>query len=136
MRLPAKRGTESFARASVAAFCASLSPTLEEINDIKTAVSEAVTNCIVHAYSDESGEITLEVILYDDGVVDVIVSDEGKGLADPAEARKPFFTTRSQDEHSGMGFTIMEAFTDSLELTSELGRGTTVKMRKRIGKNA
>lgn len=136
MILPAKRGNESFARASVAAFCASLSPTIEEINDIKTAVSEAVTNAIVHAYTDESGEILLEVVLYDDKVVDITVTDEGKGLEDPDEARKPFFTTKPQEEHSGMGFTIMEAFMDTLEVTSVIGRGTTVKLRKKIGKNA
>ena len=90
----------------------------------------------MHAYPEESGEIDLEVALYDDNVVDITVTDEGKGLEDPVEARKPFFTTKPQDEHSGMGFTIMEAFMDTLEVTSLIGRGTTVKMRKKIGKNA
>ena len=136
MILPAKSGNESFARASVAAFCAEASPTLEEINDIKTAVSEAVTNVIVHAYPDHTGEMTVDVALYDDKVVEITITDEGKGIADYQEARKPFFTTRSEDEHSGMGFTIMEAFTDEMEVVSVLGRGTTVKMRKKIGKDA
>ena len=134
--LPAKSGNESFARASVAAFCANLSPTIEEINDVKTAVSEAVTNAIVHAYADGEGEITIDVAVYDDKVVDITITDEGSGVADVEEARKPFFTTKSKEEHSGMGFTIMEAFMDELEVISAIGRGTTVKMRKKIGKNA
>ena len=136
MILPAISGNESFARASVAAFCATLSPTLEEINDIKTAVSEAVTNAIVHAYSDAFGEITIDVSIYDDKVVDITIIDEGKGMEDIESARKPFFTTKAKEEHSGMGFTIMEAFMDSLEVTSAVSGGTTVKMRKKIGKNA
>ena len=134
--LPAKSGNESFARASVAAFCANLSPTLEEINDVKTAVSEAVTNAIVHAYPDGEGEITIEVTTYDDNVVSIDVSDEGTGIRDADEARKPFFSTKSHEEHSGMGFTIMEAFMDELEVKTQVGRGTIVKMRKKIGKNA
>jgi len=136
MILPARSGNESFARASVAAFCASIFPTIEEVNDIKTAVSEAVTNVIVHAYPDNMGEITIDVALYDDKVVEITVTDEGKGIQDYEEARKPFFTTKSEEEHSGMGFTIMEAFMDETEVITEVGRGTTVKMRKKIGKNA
>jgi len=136
MILPAKSGNESFARASVAAFCTPLSPTLEEINDIKTAVSEAVTNAIVHAYPDKDGEITIDVVLYDDQCVDITISDEGLGIENYEEAKKPFFTTKSQDEHSGMGFTIMEAFMDELDVKTFVGRGTTVKLRKKIGKNA
>ena len=136
MILPAKPGNESFARASVAAFCAGAAPTIEEINDIKTAVSEAVTNVIVHAYPDRGGEVTVDVALYDDNVVEIAVSDEGQGIRDYEEARKPFFTTKSEEEHSGMGFTIMEAFTDEMEVITAMGRGTTVKMRKKIGKNA
>ena len=136
MILPAISGNESFARASVAAFCATMSPTVEEINDIKTAVSEAVTNAIVHAYPDGDGEISIDVSIYDDNVVDITVTDEGKGVEDVENARKPFFTTRSMDEHSGMGFTIMEAFMDQLEVISAVGRGTSVKMRKKIGSHA
>ena len=136
MILPAVVGNEGFARATVAAFCTPLSPSIEEINDIKTAVSEAVTNVIVHAYPDKVGEITIEVTIYDDRVVQIAVSDDGMGLSNIEEAKKPFFTTKSKDEHSGMGFTIMEAFMDELEVISESGRGTSVKMRKTIKENA
>jgi len=136
MILPAKTGNESFARSSVAAFCAGASPTIEEINDIKTAVSEAVTNVIVHAYPDKNGEMTIDVALYDDNVVEIMISDEGKGIQNYEEARKPFFTTKSEEEHSGMGFTIMEAFMDEMEVVTVPERGTTVKMRKKMGKNA
>lgn len=135
--LPSKRGNESFARAAVAAFCATLSPTIEQINDIKTAVSEAVTNAIVHAYPHkDEGEITIEVTIYDDSVIDISISDLGLGMRDVEEARKPFYTTKSQEEHSGMGFTIMEAFMDKLEVFSEEDRGTNVKMRKNLKKDA
>ena len=134
--LPAKSGNESFARASVAAFCATLSPTLEEINDIKTAVSEAVTNSIVHAYPDGEGEIRVDVTTFDDNVITIDISDDGTGIEDPEEARKPFFSTKSHEEHSGMGFTIMEAFMDEIEVKTQIGRGTIVKMSKKIGKNA
>lgn len=134
--LPAIVGNEGFARSAVAAFCAQLSPSIEEINDIKTAVSEAVTNVIVHAYPDTTGEISLEVTVYDDNVINITVDDEGAGMQDVEEAKKPFFTTKSKEEHSGMGFTIMEAFMDELEIYSEIGRGTSVKMRKKIKKNA
>ena len=136
MTLPAIGGNEGFARAAVAAFCAPLSPTIEEINDVKTAVSEAVTNVIVHAYPGDVGDIMLEVILYEDRVIDIKIGDQGVGMEDVEEAKKPFFTTRSAEEHSGMGFTIMEAFTDSLEIRSEKGNGTTVTMRKKFGQNA
>ena len=132
--LPAIRGNEAFARAAVAAFCAPLSPTIEEINDVKTAVSEAVTNVVVHAYpKEEKGECVIDVTIYDDAVLTVQVTDEGSGVSDVEEVRKPFYTTRSAEEHSGMGFTIMEAFMDSLEVFSEKGRGMSVIMRKKIG---
>ena len=133
--LPARSGNESFARAAVAAFCAPLSPSLEEINDIKTVVSEAVTNAIVHAYPTTVGDIEIGVTVYDDRVIDISVVDQGSGMKDIEEARRPFYTTKSQEEHSGMGFTIMEAFTDDLQILSEVGRGTNVKMRKEL-KNA
>ena len=136
MVLPAQVGNEGFARATVAAFCASLSPSLEQINDIKTAVSEAVTNVIVHAYPDRTGEITIEVAIDDDASVCIRIMDEGVGMQDVNEARKPFFTTKSANEHSGMGFTIMEAFMDELEVSSEVGRGTTLTMRKNLKENA
>ena len=136
INLPAVVGNEGFARAAVAAFCTSLSPSLEEINDIKTAVSEAVTNVIVHAYPETRGEAHIEVTVYDDNVISVTVSDEGVGVPDILQAKKPFFTTKSAEEHSGMGFTIMEAFMDELEVRSEPGRGTQVLMRKTIKQHA
>ena len=136
MVLPAEVGNEGFARATVAAFCAPLAPTLEQLNDIKTAVSEAVTNAIVHAYPDHRGEITIEVVIYEDGIVGVSVTDDGIGMKDVDEARKPFFTTKSANEHSGMGFTIMEAFMDSVEVSSEPGRGTVLTMKKNLKNNA
>ena len=136
INLPAIVGNEGFARAAVAAFCAPLSPSLEEINDVKTAVSEAVTNVIVHAYPDKSGEIDVEVTIYDDKVLSVTVTDSGVGFADAEEVKKPFYTTKSAEEHSGMGFTIMEAFMDDLEVSSEPGRGTRVTMRKNIKQHA
>ena len=136
MNLPAIVGNEGFARAAVAAFCAPLSPTLEEINDIKTAVSEAVTNVIVHAYPKADGEIDVEVAVYDDKIVTITITDTGVGLSDISEAKKPFFTTKSAEEHSGMGFTIMEAFMDELDVISEPGRGTRVLMRKAIKQHA
>ncbi|MBO4472794.1 MAG: anti-sigma F factor [Clostridia bacterium] len=136
MVLPAEVGNEGFARAAVAAFCAPLCPTVEQINDIKTAVSEAVTNAIVHAYPEKKGEITVEVVIYDDKMVSIRVSDEGIGMANVDEARKPFYTTKSANEHSGMGFTIMEAFMDAIDVASELGGGTILTMRKNLKENA
>ena len=134
--LPAIVGNEGFARAAVAAFCTPLSPSLEEINDIKTAVSEAVTNVIVHAYPDKNGIVEIEAAIYDDNVISITVSDEGIGLKDIGQAKKPFFTTKSAEEHSGMGFTIMEAFMDELDVRSEVGRGTVIVMRKAIKQRA
>ena len=136
INLPAIVGNEGFARAAVAAFCTSLSPSLEEINDIKTAVSEAVTNVIVHAYPDTNGEIDVEVAIYDEKLVSITISDYGIGVPNILEAKRPFFTTKSADEHSGMGFTIMEAFMDELEVHSETGNGTCVIMRKTIKEHA
>ena len=136
INLPAIVGNEAFARAAVAAFCTPLSPSLEEINDIKTAVSEGVTNVIVHAYPEKIGEFTVEVAIYDDQVISIVISDEGIGLSDIAQAKKPFYTTKSTEEHSGMGFTIMEAFMDELDVVSEIGRGTRITMRKNIKQHA
>ena len=134
--LPAIVGNEGFARAAVAAFCTPLSPSMEEINDIKTAVSEAVTNVIVHAYPEKKGEIDVEVAIYDDELISVTITDAGIGFSDADEVKKPFFTTKSAEEHSGMGFTIMEAFMDELEVWSEPGRGTRITMRKKIKQHA
>lgn len=136
IELPAIVGNEGFARAAVAAFCTPLSPSIEEINDIKTAVSEAVTNVIVHAYPGSSGMVFIEVAVYDDNVITITVTDTGIGVTDVAQAKKPFYTTKSAEEHSGMGFTIMEAFMDELDVRSEQGRGTAVMMRKTIKQHA
>ena len=122
---------ESFARSSVAAFCTLLNPTLEQINDIKTAVSEAVANCVIHAYGRGDGQIELDVQLYEEGVR-ITVSDTGCGIADVTEAMQPFFTGRPNEERSGMGFTLMQAFMDEVSVTSEVGVGTTVTMCKTL----
>ena len=136
INLPAIVGNEGFARAAVAAFCTPLSPSIEEINDIKTAVSEAVTNVIVHAYPERKGEIDVEVAIYDNELISITIIDTGIGFADTEQVKKPFYTTKSAEEHSGMGFTIMEAFMDELDVRSEVGRGTRVSMRKTIKQHA
>ena len=122
---------EAFARAAVGAFIAPLDPDLEELSDIKTAVSEAVTNCIVHAYPEQCGEITLRCRVYEDRTVEIFVADEGVGIPDVSAARAPMFTTGGQDR-SGMGFTIMEKFMSSLQVESQMGKGTTVTMTRRL----
>ena len=134
LRLPAISENEAVARAVVSAFCAGLNPTVEELGDVRCAVSEAVTNCIVHAYRElptgEVGYIYISVRLYDTREVSVEISDNGCGIADVEAARRPHFTTGSTDERCGMGFLVMESFTDSLSVKSKLGKGTTVLMRK------
>ena len=130
-----RSANEGFARACAACFAAQLDPTLDEVADIKTAVSEAVTNAIVHAYPDRLGQITMRLRLYDGGVLDIQVKDAGVGIPDVDQARAPLFTTGGE-ERSGMGFTIMESFMDSLKVRSQLGKGTTVTMRKRIARRA
>lgn len=127
---------ENFARVAVAAFATQLDPTLEEISEIKTAVSEAVTNCIVHGYADQIGIIYITAKLYEDKRIQIIVRDKGRGIADIDQAREPLFTTSTTGERSGMGFTIMETFCDTVRVTSKVGRGTRVFMEKYIsGKN-
>lgn len=133
LEFPSKSANEAFARSAVACFAAQLDPTLEELGDIRTAVSEAVTNCIVHGYPDSYGIITLRCRILKDNVLDIVVKDRGVGIADTQQAMKPMFTTGGA-ERSGMGFTIMESFMTTFELTSEPGRGTAVHMRKRIQK--
>ena len=120
---------EGFARACVAAFCVQAEPTLDEITDIKTAVSEAVTNCVVHAYPKKEGEITIKVELFNDGVV-IWVSDKGVGITDFEKVREPFYTTKPNEERSGMGFTVMESFMDNLEVFQNESKGVTVKLVK------
>jgi stage II sporulation protein AB (anti-sigma F factor) len=122
---------EGFARASVAVFAAQLDPTLDELNDIKTAVSEAVTNCIVHAYPDSVGKIFVRARVFPDNSVEITVRDKGLGIPDIERAREPMFTTGG-DERSGMGFTIMESFMDRVKIRSAPGRGTTVTMRRAV----
>ncbi|MDR1330041.1 MAG: anti-sigma F factor [Oscillospiraceae bacterium] len=122
---------EGFARASVAVFAAQLDPTLDELNDIKTAVSEAVTNCIVHAYPDSVGKIFVRARVFPDNSVEITVRDKGLGIPDIERAREPMFTTGG-DERSGMGFTIMESFMDRVKIRSAPGRGTTVTMRRTV----
>jgi len=128
-----RSANEGFARTAAACFAAQLDPTLDEINDIKTAVSEAVTNCIVHAYPDTIGKVTMRLRLFEDNTVEILVKDSGVGIPDVDQARQPLFTTGSE-ERSGMGFTIMESFTDSMKVRSAPGKGTTVILRKRIAR--
>ena len=130
-----RSANEGFARACAACFAAQLDPTLDEVADIKTAVSEAVTNAIVHAYPDCLGKITLRLRLFEGGVLELQVRDSGVGIPDVAQARTPLYTTGGE-ERSGMGFTIMESFMDGLKVRSQPGKGTTVTMRKRIARRA
>lgn len=130
---PSKSVNEGLARSIVAAFAAQLDPTLDELGDIKTAVSEAVTNCIVHAYPNEIGMITLKAKITSDGVLDLTIRDKGRGIADIDQAKTPLFTTGGA-ERSGMGFTIMESFMNELRVTSQPGKGTTVHMKRKIVK--
>ena len=131
LEFPSKSTNEGFARSAVACFAAQLDPTLEELGDIRTAVSEAVTNSIVHAYPQELGIITLRCRILKDNVLDIVIKDRGVGIADLEMARRPAYTTGCA-ERSGMGFTIMESFMTSFEVTSQPGKGTTVHMRRRI----
>ncbi len=124
---------EGFARVSVGAFFAQLNPTLEEVCDVKTAVSEAVTNAIIHGYQNEVHKIKIYCLIKDEELL-VKVSDEGCGIVDIKQAMEPLFTTKSEYERAGMGFAFMEAFMDSVEVESELEKGTVVIMKKRVGK--
>lgn len=126
---------EGFARTCAAAFCLQLNPTIDEITDIKTAVSEAVTNCVVHAYPNREGEISLKIVLEDKKAI-ITVSDNGIGIADIDKAREPFWTTVTTGERSGMGFTVMESFMDSVALTKNNNAGVSVVMVKNIGEAA
>ena len=129
-----KSENEGFARMVVASLVSQLDPTIEELNDVKTAVSEAVTNCIVHAYCDKKGYIFLECKLYDNMIV-MSVKDNGKGIEDVKKAREPLFTTNTDMERSGMGFTVMETFMDEVEVESIPDVGTKVTMKKKICAN-
>ena len=131
LEFPSKSVNEAFARSAVACFAAQLDPTLEELGDIRTAVSEAVTNCIVHAYPEGFGMVTLRCRILKDNMLDIVIKDKGIGIADLEQARRPAFTTGG-GERSGMGFTIMESFMSSFEVMSIPGKGTTVHMRRKI----
>ena len=126
-----RSSNEGFARVAAASFAAQLDPTLDELGDIKTAVSEAVTNAIVHGYPDQLGKIVMKLKLLENNTLEITVRDWGKGIEDIQQARQPLFTTGGE-ERSGMGFTIMESFMDRLTVKSTPGRGTTVTMRRRI----
>lgn len=128
-----KSNNEAFARITVAAFAAQLDPTIEELADIKTAVSEAVTNCIIHGYEDTEGIVKVKAKLLDN-VIEIEITDNGKGIEDVELARKPLYTTKGNLERSGMGFTIMESFMDEVEIHSVVGIGTRVVMKKTIKK--
>ena len=128
---PSKSVNESFARSAVACFAAKMDPTLDELGDIKTAVSEAVTNCIVHAYPNTLGMIQIRCRILPEHVLEIRVKDKGCGIDNLSKAMEPMFTTGS-DERSGMGFTIMESFMTTLKVTSKPGKGTTVLMRRKL----
>ena len=131
LEFPSRSCNEAFARSAVACFAAQMDPTMEELGDIRTAVSEAVTNCIVHAYPDTYGTIMLRCRILKDNVLDIVVKDKGVGIPDTEAARRPMFTTGGADR-SGMGFTIMESFMTNFEVISQPGKGTTVHMRRKI----
>ena len=131
MQLTARSSNESFARTAVAAFVSQLDPTVEEISDIKTAVSEAVTNCIVHAYKEKLGTIYITVRILENNKVSIKIRDRGCGIPDIAQAMEPLYSSLG-GERAGLGFAVMQSFTDKLTVSSKLGRGTTVIMHKKI----
>lgn len=130
-----KYENESFCRVSVAAFLSQLDPVVSELVDIKTAVSEAVSNCIIHGYGEKHGIITVNMRMFSNRNVEISIEDNGKGINDIEKAREPLFTTRKDEERAGMGFTVMETFMDSVEVFSKINEGTTVVMRKQLSHN-
>lgn len=133
--MPSLSVNESAARAVVSSFLVQADPTVEELSDIRTAVSEAVTNSVVHGYRHTKGKIELTVKLLAGREIYIRIKDRGCGIADVKQAMEPLFTTAPEEERSGLGFSVMESFTDKLTVKSEVGKGTTVIMRKRLGKN-
>jgi stage II sporulation protein AB (anti-sigma F factor) len=131
LEIPSKSQNEAFARVVAAAFASQLDPTIEEIADIKTAVSEAVTNSIIHGYENSEGVIVMKCSL-SENEIEIEISDEGKGIEDVKQARQPLYTSKPELERSGMGFTVMETFMDEVEVYSETNKGTTVIMRKKF----
>ena len=128
---PSRSANEGFARSAVACFAAQMDPTLEELGDIRTAVSEAVTNCIVHAYPDGFGSINIRCRILKDNTLDIVIKDKGVGIKDIDQALTPMYTTGGA-ERSGMGFTIMESFMTSFSVISTPGKGTTIHMRRKL----
>ena len=131
LEFPSKSTNEAFARSAVACFAAQMDPTLEELGDIRTAVSEAVTNCIVHAYPNDLGMITIRCRILKDNTLDIVIKDRGVGIPDLEQARRPMFTTGGSDR-SGMGFTIMESFMTTFSVISTPGKGTSIHMRRKL----
>ena len=131
LEFPSKSSNEAFARTAVACFASQMDPTLEELGDIRTAVSEAVTNAIVHAYPNSLGNISLRCRILKDNILDIVIKDKGIGIENLDLARKPMYTTGGM-ERSGMGFTIMESFMTSVDVTSAPGKGTSVHMRRKL----
>ena len=131
LEFPSKSCNEAFARSAVACFAAQMDPTLEELGDIRTAVSEAVTNSIVHGYPDGYGTILVRCRILKDNTLDIVIKDKGVGIENLEQARKPMFTTGGS-ERSGMGFTIMESFMTTFSVVSQVGKGTTVHMRRKL----
>ena len=132
LEFPSRSSNEAFARSAVACFAAQLDPTLEELGDIKTAVSEAVTNCIVHAYPDAIGPVTLSIAVYPERLVKITVTDKGIGIPDVEKAMEPLFTTGNPEERSGLGFAVMQSFMDKVKVSSQPGKGTRVLLTKRL----
>ena len=129
---PSRSVNESLSRSLAAAFAALADPTVEELSDLRSAVCEAVTNSIVHGYRDKSGDITITLKLTDDNCLYIKIADKGCGIEDVEKAMEPLFTTAPEEERAGLGFAVMEAFTDSLKVTSRPGKGTTVTMKKKL----
>ena len=136
IEFPSRSVNEGFARAALAAFLVQLDPTVPQLADIKTAVSEAVTNCIVHAYPDRIGPITMTAAIYEGGVVRITITDRGVGIPDIAKAMEPMFTTGDTEERAGLGFAVMQSFMDKVKVSSAPGRGTRVTLTKRLDARA
>lgn len=132
VKLPSYSINESFARSLISAFICPLDPTIEELTDIKTAVSEAVTNCIVHAYSNSIGIIYIKAKLYKNGLISIKIRDKGCGMDDVNKAMEPLYTTSNSGERAGLGFAVMQSFMDKIKVTSKVDHGTTIIMHKRI----
>ncbi len=133
LEVPAKSSNEAFVRATVGAFVSQMDPTIEEIADIKTAVSEGVTNAIIHGYDGIRGVVTV-ICRSEENIIEIVICDSGVGISDIEKAREPLYTSKPKEERSGMGFTVMETFMDVLIIESEVGVGTRITMRKRIGR--